>query len=411
MSRTRQQELNIPQAVAAELGTSAAEAARTGSYLNRQRARIDWSREVRAACSAKASIPPDVQLPSHEDVLFPETRIQVTNETTLGASRRLAESELHPLALNFANGVNPGGGFLGGARAQEEVLCRSSALFATLTGDPMYHEHAKRPQSDSTDWAIYSPDVPVFRLDDGTELTQPWLLSFLTCAAPYAPSVGQPRAGDLLQERIHRVLAIGRAYGHRTLVLGAWGCGAFLNDPRRTALDFRRALEAEFSGAFSDVVFAIADWSPDRKFLGPFRDVFAPDNQAFMDRTVTAVAERLREDFTDLTGDRATWRSVAELCVMTIVRHLQSLARKKDVILTPRELSGLSRALGTPELAIRAGLSLDDVRLALAVTVTNLAKEFVRRTVLQVDDAKIAVHNVGGKLTVVMPRRELGRRD
>jgi uncharacterized protein (TIGR02452 family) len=73
----------------------------------------------------------------------------------------------------------------------------------------------------------------------------------------------QPQAGDLLQKRIHRVLAIARAFGHATLVLGAWGCGAFENDPYRIATDFRQALENDFGGAFSDIVFAITDWSPE----------------------------------------------------------------------------------------------------------------------------------------------------
>ena len=182
---------------------------------------------------------------------------------------------MRPLALNFAYGIHPGGGFLHGARAQEEVLCRSSALYQTLVGDPMYEEHRKRQLPDSTDWAIYSPDVPVFRMDDGTELQHPWLLSFITCAAPYAPATGQRQSGDLLQKRIHRVLAIARSYAYSTLVLGAWGCGAFANDPHRTAIDFRQALENDYSGAFSDIIFAITDWSPERKFLGPFRDVFA----------------------------------------------------------------------------------------------------------------------------------------
>ncbi|WP_200334784.1 hypothetical protein [Thiocystis violacea] len=58
---------------------------------------------------------------------------------------------------------------------------------------------------------------------------------------------------------------------------GAWGCGAFANDPVRTARDFRQALETDFAGAFSEIVFAIADWSPQRRFLGPFREVFAAD--------------------------------------------------------------------------------------------------------------------------------------
>ena len=141
----------------------------------------------------------------------------------------------------------------------------------------MYAVHGQRERPDSTDWAILSPDVPVFRRDDGTELEHPWLLSFITCAAPYAPVIGQPEAGDLLRRRIHRVLAIARAYAYSALVLGAWGCGAFGNDPRRTAIDFRHALATDFSGAFRDVVFGITDWSPERRFLGPFRDVFAQD--------------------------------------------------------------------------------------------------------------------------------------
>ncbi len=275
MAASRRQELNIPSDVAAALGRSAVEAAREGLYVTKAGQEVVWRDSVQVACDAKLSINPDAALPINERIAFTETRVQVTNETTLGASLRLVERGLRPLALNFANGVHPGGGFLGGARAQEEVLCRSSALYQTLVDDPMYEEHQKRQLPDSTDWAIYSPDVPVFRMDDGTELQHPWLVSFITCAAPYAPSIGQPQAGDLLQKRIHRVLAIARSYGHSAIVLGAWGCGAFANDPRRTAIDFRQALENDYRGAFSDIVFAITDWSPERKFLGPFRDVFA----------------------------------------------------------------------------------------------------------------------------------------
>jgi uncharacterized protein (TIGR02452 family) len=277
MAASRRHELNIARDVAAMLGRSAVNAARNGFYVTTDGQEVVWRDAVEAACAARRSIPADAPLPRNEQGPFTQTQVQVTNETTLGASRRLAERGLRPLALNFANGVQPGGGFLAGARAQEEVLCRSSALYQTLIDDPMYEEHRKRPLPDFTDWAIYSPDVPIFRRDQGTALPAPWLLSVLTCAAPYAPDTGQPQAGDLLQKRIHRVLAIARAFGHVTLVLGAWGCGAFENDPHRTATDFRQALEHDYRGAFSDIVFAIADWSPERRFLGPFRDVFAAD--------------------------------------------------------------------------------------------------------------------------------------
>jgi uncharacterized protein (TIGR02452 family) len=279
MAAARRRELHLPRAVAVSLGRSAVASARHGRYVTEAGQAVVWREAVQAACAAKVSLPPDATLPTPKPIPGTDTRVQVTNETTLGAARRLVDQGLRPLALNFANGTHPGGGFLRGALAQEEVLCRSSALYQTLVGDPMYEAHRRRPLQDSTDWAIYSPDVPVFRTDDGTTLHEPWLLSFITCAAPYAPEIGQPLAGDLLQQRIHRVLAIARAYGHVTLVLGAWGCGAFANDPHHTARDFRQALTHDFRGAFTEVVFAITDWSPERRFLGPFREVFAAPDQ------------------------------------------------------------------------------------------------------------------------------------
>jgi len=275
LAARRRHELDIPRDRAAELARSALEAAALGHYQNRRGETVDWSILVRQACSAKRSIAPDSLLPAFRSPLQPETRVQVCNETTLQASHRLAQEGLRPLALNFANGVTPGGGFLLGACAQEEVLCRSSALFCTLIDDPMYEYHRARPRPDSSEWVIYSPDVPVFRSDDGAELDRPWLMSFVTSAAPYAPAIGQPESRDLLRKRILRVLGVASAYGHLALVLGAWGCGAFANDPYHTALDFRSALEADFRGHFSDVVFAITDWSHERKYLGPFRDVFS----------------------------------------------------------------------------------------------------------------------------------------
>lgn len=268
-------DLDMSREEAMRLGTSAVEAARCGWYTLRSGERIDWSAAVQAARAAKVSIPPDAALPARDSNPIAQTWVQVANESTLTAAKRLIDDGARPLALNFANGRHPGGNFRDGSRAQEGNLCRSSALFETLVGDEMYEAHQQRPLLDSTDWAILSPDVPVFRTDAGVELESPWLLSFLTCAAPIAQSVGLRESGELLERRIHRVLAIARAYGYESLVLGAWGCGVFGNDPYGTAADFKRALETDFAGAFAEVVFAIVDRSPERKILGPFRDAFA----------------------------------------------------------------------------------------------------------------------------------------
>ena len=272
IARLRQSELNIPKSMAIDLGFSSVNACDDGYYTTSSGLKVDWSHLVKEARNCKKSIPPDELLPTAENKKHSRTDVQVCNQSTLIASRILILEGHRPVALNFANGISPGGGFLHGAKAQEEVLCRSSALYSTLLEDPMYEYHLKRPLPDSSDWVIYSPKVPVFRSDDGLEYDEPWLLSFLTCAAPYAPSV--PNAGDLLQKRIHRVFSVAASYQYETLVLGAWGCGAFKNDPYRTANDFRKALENDFSGCFKKVIFAITDWSPERKFLGPFRDAF-----------------------------------------------------------------------------------------------------------------------------------------
>ncbi len=275
MGAARHRELRMERAEAARLGRSAVAAIADGFYLSPDGQRVDWSAQVRAAIAAKVSIPPDMVLPEKKLPAHPVTALQVTNETTMGAGRRLVARGCRPLALNFAAGVNPGGGFLSGARAQEESLCRSSALYATLVGDPMYAHHALRPEPDSTDWAILSPDVPFFRTDAGEALEAAWEMSVLTCAAPYAKTCGVERSAALMEPRVRRVLEIAAAYGYSALILGAWGCGAFGNDARQIAAQFHRALTGPFAGAFAEIVFAISDWSEDRRFIGPFRDVFA----------------------------------------------------------------------------------------------------------------------------------------
>lgn len=278
MADLRRKELALRPELAESLGRSAHAALDDGGYLTDD-GWIDWAAAIEVAQSKKISLRPDADLPIIEDCSTDDpsnvTTVTVANETTLGAAYRMQDAGYRPLALNFANGVEPGGGFLRGATAQEEALCRSSALYATLFGDPMYDFHRNNDPAASSNWAILSADVPVFRNDAGMECDKPWLLSLLTCAAPYAPAIGRTESTRMLRQRIYRVLAIAKAYRYKSLVLGAWGCGAFANDPRQTAFDFRVALEGDCTGAFERVVFAIADWSDERRYLGPFREVFS----------------------------------------------------------------------------------------------------------------------------------------
>lgn len=131
-----------------------------------------------------------------------------------------------------------------------------------------------------TNYAIYSPDVPIIRTDEGQLLEKPWLCSFITAPAPNAAAVlkwspgRRPEIKLAFEERIHKVLSIALLHGHAAIVLGAWGCGAFGNDSREVAPLFARALSSSFQGVFSRVVFAITDWSKERRFISPFQEAF-----------------------------------------------------------------------------------------------------------------------------------------
>jgi len=108
---------------------------------------------------------------------------------------------------------------------------------------------------------IFAPRVPVLRDDAGRLLEGPYLVDFLTAAAPNVGAMRQQHgtsaaaeAEGLLRERIARVLALFAKSRCRELVLGAWGCGVFGNDPRTVASIFHHELCGRFRGHFRLVV-------------------------------------------------------------------------------------------------------------------------------------------------------------
>jgi uncharacterized protein (TIGR02452 family) len=211
------------------------------------------------------------------------TSIEIRDATTQQAAEALA-SQGDVVALNFASARNPGGGFLGGAKAQEEELCRCSGLYRTLLTQRQYYEHNRRQETLLySDFSIYSPRVPFFRLAANEPLLErPLLVSVITAPAPNAGALARNEPGAASQlrttfeQRWANVLAIAEHNGHRTLVLGAWGCGAFRNEPvmvAETALSTLRS--ARFDGVFERVVFAIPGAGrQSRENLEAFRRVF-----------------------------------------------------------------------------------------------------------------------------------------
>ena len=188
--------------------------------------------------------------------------IRVISATTQVAAQQLASSGPVVL-LNFASARNPGGGFLNGAKAQEEDLCRCSNLYPTLLQHPQYYE-ANRAQGSLlyTDHAIFSPNVVFFKTrGTGDLLAQPFIASVITAPAPnsrpYLRRFGDPlKLRECFERRWRNVLAIARAESYNTILLGAWGCGAFGGDPVLASRTAKRALD-DFGPSFDKVVFAI----------------------------------------------------------------------------------------------------------------------------------------------------------
>ena len=116
--------------------------------------------------------------------------------------------------------------------------------------------------------------MPVFRDERLNLLSEPFALSMIVAAAPNLRAVlsNQPALADtvpaVVRGRAVRVLEVAAAHGHRRLVLGAWGCGVFGNDPAVVAEAFATGLATV--NVFDHVVFAVLDPGPVTTNYGAF---------------------------------------------------------------------------------------------------------------------------------------------
>ncbi len=207
--------------------------------------------------------------------------IRVTTHKTFEAAAALAkEFPGRKIAvLNFASAVRPGGGVKHGSRAQEESLCRCSTLFASLDRRwlwNMYYDVNRAAKNVlHSDACIYSPGVVICKTDESVPKRlapeEFVTVDVISCAAPnlsprsripYNPETGDSmRLPDqaLYEIQLHRarhIIHIAAAKGVDLLVLGAFGCGAFANDPKIVAKAMRGAIRS-YVNQFDVVEFAI----------------------------------------------------------------------------------------------------------------------------------------------------------
>ena len=211
------------------------------------------------------------------------THISILHISTLDAARLLDNvyksnpSEKGKTGiLNFASATKPGGGFKNGAEAQEESIARSSTLYTALNtqqAQQFYKLHNRENAENAAAYyshsMIYSPNISIFRDDDGN-WTYPFLVDVLSCAAVNAGEVrkanGPITSGQDVEiekemsERMGRILYLFERKGVQNIILGTFGTGVFRNSVTTVARIWAHLLlvpEARFKDSFDRVIFAI----------------------------------------------------------------------------------------------------------------------------------------------------------
>ena len=167
--------------------------------------------------------------------------------------------------LNFASYTSAGGRFMEGNFAQEEALCHESFLYNVLSSEEFKDFYKFNDLNKNKglyrNRALYSKDV-YFR--DGIPA------DVVTCAAANYRTLERYKTGtkeeneEIMKERIEFLLNVISNFDADIVILGAWGCGVFRQDPCFISEEFRKALKTH---KFKKAVFAIKDEKTYEKFL------------------------------------------------------------------------------------------------------------------------------------------------
>lgn len=206
--------------------------------------------------------------------------ISVSGNRSYQAAMRLQKANPNAkiAVMNFANAFHAGGGVTKGSSAQEESLCRTSTLYPLLYRQTLrytfYKHHQDLNTPKASDSLVYTEGVIICKTDEDLPKRMPqeeWVtVDVITIAAPdlrdksnfHAPLVnGGTYMNDAelfgyhVKRAIH-MLTCAAAKKADILVLGAFGCGAFQNDPEVVARAYKVAIQ-EFPKVFKQIEFAV----------------------------------------------------------------------------------------------------------------------------------------------------------
>ena len=218
------------------------------------------------------------------DPVFPEPRLLSDPAKVIVSKRRSYEAAMRYMGhetcvLNFASATRPGGGVKSGSSAQEESLCRCSTLFPTIDRKWLWQKYYDVNRAAQnvlhTDACIYSPGVILCKTDESIpKRMKPSdfvTVDVISCAAPnlrnepanyHYPETGKPVRMDpdqlrsIHMKRARHIMHVAAANKVDILILGAFGCGAFANDPEIVAQAYRMAI-IEYLPRFDVIEFAI----------------------------------------------------------------------------------------------------------------------------------------------------------
>lgn len=189
-----------------------------------------------------------------ENIYNNNINVVVENITTTDAVSKYKHDE-KLCVLNFASYKKPGGGFINGAMTQEESICHDSTLYNVISSTKFesYYEENKNNTNGGLyrNIAIYSPGI-VFSNSNT-------IVNVITCAAPNLSIFKGPKykAYDAIRNRITFILDIAENNNETELILGAFGCGVFKNEPEFVASTFKDLLYSTNYYHFKKVIFAI----------------------------------------------------------------------------------------------------------------------------------------------------------
>lgn len=204
-----------------------------------------------------------------------KTDIKVVNQDCLYAAKDLIDEGYSPVVINNASFKRPGGGVTNGSAAQEENICRRSNLFESIFrfradmakeyGLPIEKHQYPLPTNFG---AIYSPSICVFKASEDKKyeyLDEPFMVDIITIAALKDPDKDDncklsKLVKEITKNKIRTMLNLGLHWENDSIVLGAFGCGAFGTPPEEMANLFKEVLEEpEYCDKYKKIVFAIID--------------------------------------------------------------------------------------------------------------------------------------------------------